>query len=118
LPITFFNQKRVGELNSRISSDISLLQETFTTTLAEFIRQLVIIFGGIAILLYTSPKLTLFMLGVVPVVVIVAIFFGRFIRKYSKEVQKQVAESNTIVEETLQGIFNVKAFANEFLEIG
>ena len=63
LPIPFFNQKRVGELNSRISADISLLQETFTTTLAEFIRQLVIIFGGIAILLYTSPQLTLFMLG-------------------------------------------------------
>ncbi len=117
LPFSFFNQKRVGELNSRISADISLLQETFTTTLAEFIRQLVIIFGGIAILLYTSPQLTLFMLGVVPVVVIVAVFFGRFIRKYSKDVQKQVAESNTIVEETLQGIFNVKAFANEFLEI-
>ncbi len=118
LPFAFFNQKRVGELNSRISSDISLLQETFTTTLAEFIRQLVIIFGGIAILLYTSPQLTLFMLAVVPVVVVIAIFFGRFIRKYSKQVQKEVAESNTIVEETLQGIFNVKAFANEFLEIG
>lgn len=117
LPITFFNQKRVGELNSRISSDISLLQETFTTTIAEFIRQLVIIFGGIAILLYTSPQLTLFMLAVIPVVVVIAIFFGRFIRKYSKAVQKQVAESNTIVEETLQGIFNVKAFANEFLEM-
>ncbi len=117
LPIPFFNAKRVGELNSRISSDISLLQETFTTTIAEFVRQLVIIFGGIIILLFTSPQLTLFMLGVVPVVVIIAVFFGRFIRKYSKDVQKQVAESNTIVEETLQGIFNVKAFANEFLEM-
>ena len=117
LPITFFNQKRVGELNSRISSDISLLQETFTTTLAEFIRQLVIIFGGIAILLYTSPKLTLFMLAIVPVFVLLAVFFGRYIRKFSKEAQKRVAESNTVVEETLQGIYNVKAFANEFLEI-
>lgn len=117
LPFSFFNQKRVGELNSRISSDISLLQETFTTTLAEFIRQLVIIFGGIGILIYTSPKLTLFMLAIVPVVVIIAVFFGRFIRRFSKEVQNQVAESNTIVEETLQGIFNVKAFANEFLEM-
>ncbi len=117
LPYTFFNQKRVGELNSRISSDISLLQETFTTTVAEFIRQLVIIFGGIVILIYTSPKLTLFMLAIVPVVVVVAIFFGRFIRKYSKEVQSQVAESNTIVEETLQGIYNVKAFANEYFEV-
>jgi ABC-type multidrug transport system fused ATPase/permease subunit len=117
LPIPFFNEKRVGELNSRISSDISLLQETFTTTLAEFIRQMIIIFGGITILVYKSPELTLFMLAVVPVVMVVAVFFGRFIRSYSKKVQKQVAESNTIVEETLQGIFNVKAFANEFIEI-
>ncbi len=117
LPINFFNSKRVGELNSRISADISLLQETFTTTLAEFIRQIIIIFGGIAILLYTSPKLTLFMLGIVPVVVIIAVFFGRFIRNYAKDVQSGVADSNTIVEETLQGIFNVKAFANEFFEI-
>lgn len=118
LPMSFFNTKRVGELNSRISADISLLQETFTTTLAEFIRQLIIIIGGVAILLYTSPQLTLFMLAVVPVVVLIAVFFGRFIRKYAKDVQSEVASSNTIVEETLQGIFNVKAFANEYLEIG
>tara|TARA_R110001592_G_scaffold362114_1_gene674993 strand:- start:38389 stop:40167 length:1779 start_codon:yes stop_codon:yes gene_type:complete len=117
LPINFFNSKRVGELNSRISADISLLQETFTTTLAEFIRQIIIIFGGIGILLFTSTKLTLFMLGIVPVVVIIAVFFGRFIRNYAKEMQSEVADSNTIVEETLQGIFNVKAFANEFFEI-
>lgn len=117
LPINFFNSKRVGELNSRISADISLLQETFTTTLAEFIRQIIIIFGGITILLFTSTKLTLFMLGIVPLVVIIAVIFGRFIRNYAKDMQNEVASSNTIVEETLQGIFNVKAFANEFFEI-
>lgn len=117
LPISFFNQKRVGELNSRISSDISLLQETFTTTLAEFIRQIIVIFGGITILLVTSTKLTLFMLMVVPVVMLIAVFFGRFIRNYAKNMQEEVASSNTIVEETLQGIFNVKAYANEFFEI-
>lgn len=117
LPISFFNRKRVGELNSRISSDISLLQETFTTTLAEFIRQMIIIFGGIAILLVTSPKLTGFMLLVVPLVMAIAVFFGRFIRNYAKKMQNEVAGSNTVVEETLQGIFNVKAFANEFFEI-
>lgn len=117
LPISFFNRKRVGELNSRISSDISLLQETFTTTLAEFIRQMIIIFGGIAILLVTSPKLTGFMLLVVPLVMGIAVFFGRFIRNYAKKMQNEVAGSNTVVEETLQGVFNVKAFANEFFEI-
>ncbi len=117
LPIPFFDQKRVGELNSRISSDISLLQETFTTTLAEFLRQVTIIVGGITLLTITSAKLTLFMLAILPAVVVISIIFGRFIRKYSKNVQKQIAESNIIVEETLQGIFNVKAFANEFYEI-
>ncbi len=117
LPISFFNVKRVGELNSRISSDISILQETFTITVAEFIRQIIIIFGGISILLFQSPQLTLFMLSVVPLVVIIAVVFGRFIRRFSKDVQKNVADSNTIVEETLQGIFNVKAYTHEFLEI-
>lgn len=118
LPMWFFAEKRVGELNSRISADISLLQETFTTTLAEFIRQIIIIAGGITLLAITSVKLTLFMLAILPPVVLLAVFFGRYIRKYSKKVQGEVAESNTIVEETLQGIQNVKAFTNEFLEIG
>ncbi|QTN38744.1 ATP-binding cassette domain-containing protein [Cryomorphaceae bacterium] len=117
LPMSFFSERRVGELNSRISADVALLQETFTTTLAEFIRQLIIIVGGITLLAITSVKLTLFMLAILPAIMIIAVFFGRFIRKFSKDVQKQVAESNTIVEETLQGIQSVKAFANEFFEI-
>jgi ABC-type multidrug transport system fused ATPase/permease subunit len=118
LPLRFFDKRRVGELNSRISADIILLQETLTTTLAEFIRQIIIIFGGIALLTYTSPKLTLFMLAVLPAIMILARTFGRFIRKFSKQVQAKVAESNTIVEETLQGIQSVKTYTNEYFEIG
>lgn len=117
LPMKFFLERRVGELSSRISSDISLLQETFTTTLAEFIRQMIIIIGGVVILLITSPQLTAFMLAILPVMMVAAVFFGKFIRRFSKQVQEQVAASNTVVEETLQGILNVKAFANEFFEI-
>lgn len=117
LPMKFFLERRVGELSSRISSDISLLQETFTTTLAEFIRQMIIIIGGVVILLITSPQLTAFMLAILPVMMVGAVFFGKFIRRFSKEVQEKVAASNTVVEETLQGILNVKAFANEFFEI-
>jgi len=116
LPITFFDKRRVGELNSRISSDISLLQETLTTTLADFIRQLVIVIGGTILLAYISIKLTFFMLAILPAVVLLAYFFGRFIRKYSKKAQHEVAESNTIVEETLQGIKSVKSYTNEFFE--
>ena len=118
LPLKFFDQRRVGELNSRISADIILLQETLTTTLAEFFRQIIIIIGGIVLLTITSPKLTLFMLAVLPGIMILARVFGKFIRKFSKEVQSQVAESNTIVEETLQGIQSVKSYTNEFFEIG
>jgi ABC-type multidrug transport system fused ATPase/permease subunit len=117
LPIRFFEKHRVGELNSRISSDISLLQETLTTTLAEFIRQIVIIAGGITLLAITSWKLTLFMLAILPGMMLLAVFFGRFIRRFSKQVQGEVAKSNTIVEETLQGIQIVKTYTNEHLEI-
>jgi ABC-type multidrug transport system fused ATPase/permease subunit len=117
LPLRFFEKHRVGELNSRISSDISLLQETLTSTLAEFIRQIVIIIGGITLLAMTSLKLTLFMLAILPGMMLLAVIFGRFIRRYSKQVQGEVAKSNTIVEETLQGIQIVKTYTNEFLEI-
>ena len=116
LPMTFFAQKRVGDLNSRMSADISMIQDTLTTTIAEFLRQFILIVGGIILLLVISPKLTLMMLAVVPVVAVAAVIFGRFIRKTSRAVQEQISVSNTIIEETLQGITNVKAFANEFFE--
>jgi ABC-type multidrug transport system fused ATPase/permease subunit len=117
LPMGFFLKRRVGELTSRISSDISLLQDTLTSTVADLLRELLIITGGIILLVFISPKLTLFMLMVLPLIVIMAIVFGRFIRRYSKKMQSQVADSNTIVEETLQGVQNVKAYANEYFEI-
>jgi ABC-type multidrug transport system fused ATPase/permease subunit len=117
LPMSFFSSRRVGELNSRISADISLLQDTFTTTLAQFVRQVITIVGGITLLTIISPRLTVFMLALIPVVAIVARIFGTFIRKLSKKAQTIVAESNTIVEETLQAIASVKAFANEAYEI-
>lgn len=118
LPMNFFANRRVGELNSRISADLSQIQETLTTTLAEVIRQVIILIGGIILLLIISLKLTIALLVVLPVLIVFAIIFGKFIRKISREAQDQLAESNTIVEETLQGIANVKAFVNEAFEAG
>ncbi len=116
LPIDFFSRRRIGELTSRISSDVAMLQDTFTTTLAEFLRQFLTIFGAVAILAIISIKLMLIMLAIVPVVALIAVAFGRFIRRFSRKTQDMVASSNTIVEETMQGIATVKAFANEHYE--
>lgn len=116
LPMSFFAKNRVGELNSRISNDISQLQETFMTTLAELVRQIITILFGVALLLFFSIELALVMLLSVPTVMLAAYFFGMFIRKLSKQSQEKLAAAQVIVDETLQGIQNVKAYSNEFFE--
>lgn len=116
LPMTFFDKRRTGELISRITSDVSLLQDTFSVTLAEFFRQIVTLIAGVAFLLFNTPKLTLFMLGTFPVLVLIAMVFGKFIRKLSKKTQDELAAANVIVEETLQSISTVKSFVGETYE--
>ncbi len=114
-PYDFFNENKVGELTSRISNDITQIQETMRTTIAEFFRQIVIILVGGILLFSFSWKLALLMLATIPVMAIIAVFFGRFIKKLSKKAQDVTAESNGILESTLVGIANVKAFTNEIL---
>jgi len=118
LPMNFFSNRRVGELNSRISADLSQIQDTLTTTIAEMIRQLVLLIGGIVFMAVISIKLAIALLILLPPLIVFAILFGRFIRKLSKQAQDKLADSNTIIEETLQGIANVKAFVNEAFEAG
>ncbi len=116
LPLKFFDHRRVGELVSRITSDVSMLQDTFSVTLAELFRQAATLIIGTALIFYTTPRLTLFMLLTFPVLVISALIFGRYIRKLSKETQDKLANANIIVEETLQAVNVVKAFTNELFE--
>ncbi|MBB6326301.1 ABC transporter fused permease/ATP-binding protein [Algoriphagus iocasae] len=116
LPMTFFDKRRTGELISRITADVSLLQDTFSVTLAEFFRQIITLIAGVAFLLFNTPKLTLFMLGTFPVLVLIAMIFGKFIRKLSKKTQDELAAANVIVEETLQSISTVKSFVGEAYE--
>jgi len=117
LPIFHFEKRRVGELMSRITSDITQLQDVLSITLAEFFRQIFTLVGGVALITYLSWKLTLFMLATFPLLVISAIVFGKFIRKISKKAQDALAETNIIVEETFQSIQAVKAFTNEKYEV-
>lgn len=118
MPMDFFNQNKVGELMSRISSDITQVQEVLRTTIAEFFRQIIIIVGGVIILVFLSWKLSLIMFATVPVMAIIAVLFGRFIRKLSKKAQDETATSNAILEESLMGITNVKSFTNERFMLG
>lgn len=116
LPMTFFDKRRTGELISRITSDVSMLQDTFSVTLAELFRQVVTLVAGVIFLMVMTPKLTLFMLATFPVLVVIAIVFGKFIRKLSKSTQDELAYANVIVEETLQSISTVKSFVGEAFE--
>ena len=117
LPMNYFTNKRVGEINSRISNDISQIQETFTIVVAEMIRQLITLTFGIAALTYYSFKLTLIMLASMPIVIIIAVIIGKKVKGFSKNTQSSVSDSNVIIEETLTAIHSVKAFANEYFEV-
>jgi ATP-binding cassette, subfamily B, bacterial len=117
LPVTFFEQSRVGELVSRVTNDVERLYNTFSITLAETLRQIFIFTAGLVFLVFTSPSLAKVMILTVPVVVIGAMFFGRYIRKISKERQDALADTNIVLSETMTAINAVKAFTNEWFEV-
>ena len=117
LPLTFFDNRRIGELMSRITSDVGTLTDMLSFTLAELLRQFLTLVLGICVIFFLAPKLTGFMLLTFPVLVLLALFFGKYIRKLSKKTQDRLAEANVVVEESLQSISMVKAFTNEVFEI-
>ena len=118
MPMSFFTEKRVGELSNRISSDLSQIQDAISFTLAEFLRGIFTLIIGLFFIFWISAKLALVMLAVVPLLAIVAVVFGKRIRKMARRAQDQLADSGTIVQETFQGISIVKAFTGEFYEVG
>ncbi len=117
MSMDFYNKSKVGELTSRLSNDITQLQDTFRVTLAEFFRQFFVVFGGAVFLFFISWKLSLIMFATVPIMAVIAVIFGRFIRKLSKNAQNFTASANSIVEESLTGISNVKSFTQEIFTL-
>lgn len=116
LPMAFYQEQRSGALSNRVSADLGVLRETLLTTVPQAVRQSVILVGGLIFIFVASWKLSLIMLGSVPVVVLAIAFFGRKVRGYSKAAQDSLAEAGTVIEETVQGIADVKAFTNEKFE--
>jgi ABC-type multidrug transport system fused ATPase/permease subunit len=111
--IAFFDERRTGDLTSRLSSDTATLRAAVTTNLTQLVRDGSIALGGIAILLATSPSLTLVMLALVPPAVMLGLFIGRRIERLSKEVQDALADAGGVAQETIAGIRTVRAFAQE-----
>jgi ABC-type multidrug transport system fused ATPase/permease subunit len=117
LGIPFLESRRIGELTSRMTNDVTQVQGVFSVTLAEFLRQLIVLLGGVGIIIFSMPRIALTMLATFPVVVVLAMFFGRHIRRLMKSRQDQLASTNVVVEETMQAIQTVKAYTNEALEV-
>ena len=117
LSMEFFARRRVGELTSRISGDIAQLESGLIFAVPQLCRQTVMLTGGLILIAFTSGKLTLAMLCTVPLLVAAAVTFGRKLRRLARAAQDRLAETGTIVEETLQAIASVKAFANEAFEL-
>jgi ABC-type multidrug transport system fused ATPase/permease subunit len=116
LPIVFYEENRVGELMSRLTADVERLYNAFSITIAEFLRQILLLVAGLIFLGVQTPQLAFIMLMTFPVAVILGMFFGRWIRSLSKDRQQTLADTNIILSETMQSISVVKAFSNELFE--
>lgn len=118
LPMTILSKHRVGELGSRLANDVESMRDTLVVTIPMLIRHGVILLGCLGFLFTISVKLALVMIGTVPVALVLIALFGARIRKLVRKTQDQLAGSQVIVEESLQSIVSVKAFANEGYESG
>ena len=114
--VAFFDKERTGDLMSRLASDTATIQGSVSANISFGLRNLIQLIGGIALLIYTSPRLTLLILAVVPAIAVGAVVYGRRIRRLSRKVQDAIAEGQAIAEESIAGIRTVRAFTGEEAE--
>lgn len=116
LSTRFFEERKVGEITSRLTSDITTLQAAVSQALAQFVAQLITLLGGVVVLLWLNTQLTLVILAVVPLIVVAAAFFGRYLRSISTQFQDSIAQANASAEQALSAIRVVKSFTAESVE--
>ena len=116
LPVRFFQEQRAGSLSNRVSADLGIVRDTLLNAVPQAVRHTVILVGGLFFIFLASWKLSLIMLGSVPIVVLAIAIFGRKVRKYSRSAQDALEDASSVIEETTQSIADVKAFGNEDFE--
>ena len=117
LSIRFYAERRVGELISRISSDVTVVRAVLTGNLSTLLQQGMTLIGAVAIMFYLNWRLTLFILALMPVIVLIAFGLGGIIRRASTQVQDEIAGATVVAEEVFQNIREVKSFVRESFEI-
>ena len=118
LSLSYFSDRRVGEITSRVTSDVTVIQQTTTVNVAMLLQNTISFGGGLALMLFLSYKLTLLTMVVVPLMLVAAVLFGRRIRNISTEVQDRLANATAVLEEAIAGVRVVQSFAREPYEIG
>jgi ATP-binding cassette, subfamily B, bacterial MsbA len=117
LPVQFFAERRIGELTSRLSADVTVVYMVASSGLLELLRQLLVLSGGVVIIALTNTRLTLVMLGIVPPTIAGAVLFGRYLRRLSTTVHDKLALANAILDESLTNVRVVQSFVREEYEI-
>jgi len=117
LPVKFFDGRKTGEITSRLTSDVAVVQTTVSTSLAAALSQSLTLIGGVVLLFVISPQLSITVLIFLPIMILAAAFFGRRLRKISTEFQDRVAEANADAEESIAAVRVVKWFSAERTEV-
>jgi len=118
LSLGFFASRRVGELVSRISSDVTTMRTVMTNNLNTLLQQSFILIGSLILMIALNWRLSLFIVMLIPIIAVAGFGFGRYVRKLSTQVQDQIADSTVVTEETFQNIREVKSFVREGFEVG
>jgi ATP-binding cassette, subfamily B, bacterial MsbA len=117
LGLSFYAERRTGELISRLTNDVSLLQEAITNNLVALLRQALTLIGAAALLFVLNWRLTVVILTGIPIITLLMVFLGRQIRRASTAVQDRLAEAASVLEEATSGVRIVKSFTREPYEI-
>lgn len=117
LSLAFFSERRVGELTSRVTNDVTVIQGIGTNAVAAFLQNGITFIGSFVMMINLSWQLTAITLLLIPLMIVLAIIYGRRIRNMSTEVQDRMAEASSVLEETISGVRIVQSFAREPYEV-